>query len=62
MGNVAVVKRLGFLMEALNLGDAEPLRKGVQLSKGFSSLDPLMPRTGKHSRRWGLLVNVGDIG
>ena len=62
IGNVAVVKRLGFLMEALKLGDAEPLRKGAQLSKGFSPLDPLMPRTGKHSRRWGLLVNVGDIG
>jgi predicted transcriptional regulator of viral defense system len=49
-------------MEALKLGDAEPLRKGVQLSKGFSLLDPLMPRKGKHSRRWGLLVNVGDVG
>jgi predicted transcriptional regulator of viral defense system len=62
MGNVAVVKRLGFLMEALKLGDAEPFRAGVQLSKGFSPLDPLMPRTGKHSRRWGLLVNGGDFG
>jgi predicted transcriptional regulator of viral defense system len=62
MGNVAVVKRLGFLMENLKLGDAEPLRKRVQHAKGFSPLDPLLPRTGKHSRRWGLLVNVGDIG
>ena len=62
MGNVAVVKRLGFLMEALKLGDAEPLREAVELSKGFSPLDPLMPRRGSHSRRWGLVVNVRDIG
>ena len=61
MGNVAVVKRLGFLIEALKLADAEPLRKGVQLSKGFSSLDPRMPRKGRLNRHWRLLVNVEDV-
>jgi len=62
MGNVAVVKRLGFLMEALQLGDADLLREEVELSKGFSPLDPLLPHKGRHNRRWGLLVNVKDIG
>ena len=62
MGNVAVVKRLGFLMESLDLGDANPLREKVVLSKGFSPLDPLLPRKGVHNRRWGLLVNVKDVG
>ena len=62
MGNVAVVKRLGFLMESLALGDSETLRKKVKLSTGFPALDPLMPHEGKHNRRWGLLVNVKDVG
>lgn len=62
MGNVAIVKRLGFLMESLNLGDASTLREKVELSKGFSPLDPLLPRKGVHNRRWGLLVNVKDVG
>jgi predicted transcriptional regulator of viral defense system len=62
MGNVAVVKRLGFLMEAHTLGDAGTLRELVVLSKGFSPLDPLLPRKGKHDRRWGLQVNVKDLG
>ncbi|OGK12446.1 MAG: hypothetical protein A2Y63_00735 [Candidatus Riflebacteria bacterium RBG_13_59_9] len=61
MGNVAVVKRLGFLMEALALGDAAALREQVSLSKGFSPLDTLLPRKGTHNRRWGLLVNVKDL-
>jgi len=62
MGNVAIVKRLGFLMESLDLGDASTLREKVELSKGFSPLDPLLPRKGVHNRRWGLLVNVKDVG
>lgn len=61
MGNAAVVKRLGYLVEALELGEAESLRSHVPLSKGFSLLDPTLPRRGKHNRRWGLLVNVEDV-
>ncbi len=61
IGNLAVVKRLGFLIENLQLGDAGRLREKVQLSKGFSPLDPLLPRKGVHNRRWGLLVNVKDV-
>jgi predicted transcriptional regulator of viral defense system len=62
MKNVAIVKRLGFLMENLKLGDASALREKVELSKGFSSLDPILPRKGVYNRRWGLLVNVKDVG
>ena len=57
IGNSAVAKRLGFLMENLNLGDPERLRKGVHLASGFSPLDPTLPRKGKYNSRWGLLVN-----
>ena len=58
IGNTAVAKRLGFMMETLGLGDVEALRKAVPLASGFSSLDPTMPKRGKYNRRWGLLVNA----
>lgn len=58
IGNSAVAKRLGFLMETLKLGDIEKLRKAVMLAPGFSLLDPTLPRRGRFNRRWGLLVNA----
>lgn len=58
IGNSAVAKRLGFLMETLGLGDVEKLRKAIALAPGFSPLDPTMPRHGKYNRRWRLLVNT----
>lgn len=61
IGNAAVVKRLGFLLETLELDEAGSLRREAQRSKGFSPLDPLLPHKGRYSRRWGLLVNVEEI-
>ena len=58
IGNSAVAKRLGFLMETLKLGDPEALRQAASIASGFSPLDPTLPRRGKYHRRWGLLVNV----
>jgi predicted transcriptional regulator of viral defense system len=58
IGNSAVAKRLGFMMEILGLGDSDALRKEVPLAPGFSPLDPTMPKRGKYNRRWGLLVNT----
>ena len=58
LGNSAVAKRLGYLMESLGLGDPETLRNTLKISPGFSPLDPTLPRRGKHNRRWQLLVNV----
>jgi predicted transcriptional regulator of viral defense system len=58
IGNSAVAKRLGFIMETLGLGNVEALRVSVPLAPGFSSLDPTMPKKGKYNRRWGLLVNA----
>jgi predicted transcriptional regulator of viral defense system len=58
IGNSAVGKRLGYLMEALGLGDPEALRKVISLAPGFSPLDPTLPKRGKHNRWWGLLINV----
>lgn len=61
MGNSAVAKRLGFLMETIGLGNVEAFRSEVPLASGFSSLDPTLPKRGKYSRRWGLLINA-EIG
>jgi predicted transcriptional regulator of viral defense system len=58
IGNSAVATRLGFLIEALKLGDVEALRATVPLAPGFSRLDPTMPPKGKYNRRWGLLINM----
>ncbi len=58
IGNTAVAKRLGYLMEALGLGNPETLRKALSLAPGFSPLDSTLPRKGKYSRRWGLLLNA----
>jgi predicted transcriptional regulator of viral defense system len=61
IGNSAVAKRLGFLMEMLHLGNPGLLRNRISLAAGFSPLDPTLPKKGKHNRRWGLLINV-EIG
>jgi len=58
IGNSAVAKRLGFILETLKLGDLEALRTEAPLAPGFSPLDPTMPKRGKYNRRWGLLVNA----
>ena len=58
IGNSAVTKRFGFLMEALGVGDAEALREAVKLALGYSRLAPTLPAKGTYNRRWGLLVNA----
>ena len=58
IGNSAVAKRLGLIMETLGLGDIEALRTETLRAPGFSALDPTMPKHGKYNRRWGLLVNA----
>jgi predicted transcriptional regulator of viral defense system len=58
IGNSAVGKRLGFMMETLGLGDVEALRTAIPRAPGFSPLDPTMPKHGKYNRRWGLLINA----
>jgi predicted transcriptional regulator of viral defense system len=58
IGNSAAVKRLGFLMETLALGDAEALLPVAKQRSGYSKLDPTLPAQGKHNRRRGLLINA----
>lgn len=59
MGNGAVVKRLGYLLEVLDLGPAS-LRQRLQanLSAGYAVLDPLAPPHGSYNARWRVILNV----
>jgi predicted transcriptional regulator of viral defense system len=59
-GNTAIIKRLGYLTENLNL-NADPktldeMRK--MISPGMSLLDPTSPKRGTYNSRWNLLLNA----
>jgi predicted transcriptional regulator of viral defense system len=60
MGNTAIVKRLGYLVESLNMNvDSEILSKmRGMISQGMSALDSTCPRKGTYNTRWNLLVNI----
>lgn len=56
---VAVMQRLGFLLEMYELGtaaDREMLRE--HMTETYALLDPVMPPQGKYKRRWHLRLNV----
>jgi predicted transcriptional regulator of viral defense system len=58
MDNSTIMKRLGHILDATGLFDKyERLFIGYRPSAGFSKLDALSPRFGKHNARWGLLIN-----
>ncbi len=59
LGNRAVFKRFGYLLETMKVNDMniiESCRKAM--SSGISLLDPNAPRKGRFVRRWNLRVNV----
>jgi predicted transcriptional regulator of viral defense system len=60
MGNTAIVKRLGYLVESLNIDvDAELLSKMLgMISQGMSALDLTRSRKGTYNTRWNLLLNI----
>ena len=60
IGNRTVYKRLGYLLESLNLNlpdlEAECLKN---ISKGYSKLDPSYPKKGRYISKWHIIENVG---
>jgi predicted transcriptional regulator of viral defense system len=57
--NVAVFKRLGFILEATGLFDKYAATfKGIRLTEGYPVLDKLGAKRGKYSEKWKLLVNA----
>lgn len=60
MGNMAIIKRFGYLVERLKIDADEKTIAQMRklISSGMSSLDPTMPKKGPYTTRWNLLVNV----
>jgi predicted transcriptional regulator of viral defense system len=59
--NRAVVKRLGYLLQRLELGTTQHHAKlEKKLSTGYAVLDPLSLRQGRHDAQWRVVVNVSD--
>lgn len=59
LGNRTVFKRLGFLLEHLEIEAPESIEACLSsLSAGLSSLDPTVKRKGRIVKRWKLWVNV----
>ena len=62
MGNSAVLKRLGYLVELLGLETPPSVLDRIRgnLRKGYALLDPLGRREGRHIARWNLIINVSE--
>lgn len=59
LGNRAVFKRLGYLVECLEIGHEDLVSAcRERVSSGISALDPDGPPGGQRVMRWGLQVNV----
>ncbi|NOX71778.1 MAG: hypothetical protein GXO64_03715 [Candidatus Micrarchaeota archaeon] len=58
MGNVTIIKRLGYILEACGLLEKyEAVFSNIKLSKGYGLLDPMVPEKGKYNEKWMLLIN-----
>jgi len=58
MDNMAILKRLGYILETTDLLDTyKDIFGRFSPSKGYPVLDPLSSRRGKYNSRWGLLLN-----
>jgi predicted transcriptional regulator of viral defense system len=63
IGNRTVFKRLGYVVEAAELGTEELVEECRQrVSAGISLLDPGAPPRGRRVSRWGLRINVSVTG
>ncbi|OGC25615.1 hypothetical protein A2291_04285 [candidate division WOR-1 bacterium RIFOXYB2_FULL_42_35] len=62
-GNKVVCKRLGYLIEQLNIDAPDILKYCSKFkSSGYSKLDPTLPGQGKYLRRWNLVINAHLLG
>ncbi len=58
MRNITILKRLGYILEVTGLLSSFGfLFEGIELSRGYSPLDPLSVRKGRYNSKWKLLIN-----
>lgn len=61
--NKTAYKRLGYILETLNIDASHLIKKCKKnLSQGFSLFDPSAIGKGKYLRKWNLRINVNIIG
>lgn len=62
MKNGAIIKRLGYLLQKLEIKIPAHINKKIRLniSKGYVSLNPSGRKKGKYNSEWKLLVNISD--
>ncbi len=57
MGNLTILKRLGYILEKTGLEEYK-LLKDIRLSKGYGLLDTLALKRGTYNEKWKLLINA----
>jgi len=58
MGNITIIKRLGYILQECSLLEHyTTVLDKIELSKGYSLLDPLSPKKGNYNKKWLLLIN-----
>ncbi|WGM89890.1 MAG: type IV toxin-antitoxin system AbiEi family antitoxin [Candidatus Bathyarchaeum tardum] len=57
MKNKTILKRLGYVLETFNFDQHLDLFNPNDISKGYSKLDPKMPKKGKINEKWKLYIN-----
>lgn len=58
-GNKSVYKRLGYLIEELNIEADDLMKKCKKLiSAGFTLLDPTVENRGRYNTKWNLRINI----
>ena len=61
IGNSAVLKRLGYLLEVLQLAKKDFLNSlKLRIRPGFSLLDPSMRKKGPYNSRWNVRANLSE--
>jgi predicted transcriptional regulator of viral defense system len=60
--DVAVAKRLGWIMEKRNMGRGSLERLAKISSPAFHKLDPTRPSEGPHNKRWMIIDNLSGKG
>jgi predicted transcriptional regulator of viral defense system len=59
--NSAVAKRLGYILERLKMGDKKTIDYLLKSkAKGYSLLDPLIPKKTNFNSRWNLILNIDE--
>ena len=53
-----MIKRLGYIAEQLDLREIMQHLSGVELSEGYSLLDPTLPRKGRIKEKWKIVANI----